>query len=320
MRSMRTLGTHFKQGEVIFQQGETADCMYVVLSGEVEIVMETDFGANRLVIKKKGDIFGEISLFACKSRFATARALKDCSVLKVDENTFVANLHQDPSLAFRTIQSMARRIYDQDHLLMSGFFHQEESCCDITGFTSYIDLAAFLDAEVKRARRLMQPMAFAILDMDDYAQLCKKHGEQMGEDLLKVVAACLKKFLRRSDIVGRYSNDRFAILLYEADGVSALKVMEKVRLSYLEQVEEMGVDGLVSSFTCGIAIYPEHEKAVGLSKAAFKSLTQGKLEGKNRVVMAGPSSVWQEKMAEKKEKALKSQEKRPGWKFGFFNG
>jgi diguanylate cyclase (GGDEF)-like protein len=295
MKSSRALGTHFKQGDVIFSQGDSADCMYVVQKGKVEIVMETEFGSNRLVTKKKGDVFGEISLFACKSRFATARALKDCIVLKVDERAYIAKLHKDPSLAFNTIRSMARRIYEQDHILMRGFYDQEEACCEVTGFSSYIDLAAFLEIEVKRARRLMQTMAFAIIDMDGYVKLCEKHGVDIGEFLLKSLASTLREHLRTSDVVGRFGEDRFGVLLYEADGVAASKVMENVRISFSKQVEELGLDGLKSSFSCGIAIYPEHDKAATLNKAAFKALTKAKSSGKDQVTLADPGPDWKKK-------------------------
>jgi diguanylate cyclase (GGDEF)-like protein len=316
-KSSRSLGTNFKQGEVIFQQGESADCMFVVQKGKVEIVMETEFGANRLTIKKKGDVFGEISLFACKSRFATARALKDCVVLKVDERAFITKLHQDPSLAFRTIQSMARRIYDQDHTLMRGFYNQDESCCEITGFSSYIDLALFLDAEVNRAKRLMQTMAFAIIDMDGYGDICKKHGIDVGESLLKSLGSIIKQHLRQNDIVGRYAEDRFGVLLYEADGVAASKVMEKVKEAYSEHVKDTGIVDIISTFSCGIAIYPEHDKTVNLNKAAFKALTKCKTSGKDQVKLANPGPDWQKKKVVYKAPVETSSAKDAGWGFGF---
>lgn len=319
MKNTRELGTRFKKGEAIFVQGDSADCMYVVQKGKVEIVMETDFGSNRLVIKKKGDVFGEISLFSCKSRFATARAMEDSIILKVDERTYIAQLHQDPSLAFRTIKAMARRIYEQDHILMSGFFHQDEPCCDVTGFTSYIDLAAFLDGEVKRARRLMQTMAFVLIDMDGYLLLCEKHGVIFGESLLKDLALILREFLHRGDVVGRFAEDRFGVLLYEADGVAAAKVMERVRQAYVKHVAELDNVGVESSFSCGIAIYPEHDQAPQLNQAAFKALSHAKSAGKNQVVLADPGPNWHKKKVERNSVDPASLGKRAGWSLDFFS-
>jgi DNA-binding response OmpR family regulator len=44
-----------------------------------------------------------------------ARALEDSLVLRVDEKTLIARLHQDPSLAFRLIRLMAQRVYNLEH-------------------------------------------------------------------------------------------------------------------------------------------------------------------------------------------------------------
>ena len=39
---MARLGKKFKEGEVIFRQGDSGDCMYVIQTGEVEALAESD--------------------------------------------------------------------------------------------------------------------------------------------------------------------------------------------------------------------------------------------------------------------------------------
>lgn len=285
---MGELGTLFKKGDVIFNKGDRADCMYVVQKGRVEVVMISDLGTTRLSVRKKGDFIGETSMFACETRFATARAITDCRVLKLDEKSFIAKIHHDPSLAFKTIKHMAKRIYEQDHALMRGFLHREDPCCEITGFTSYIDLAAFLDGEVKRARRLRHMMAFAILDMDNYKILVEEQGVDVAENVLRALSGIFQEQLRGIDIVGRFGEDRFGLLLYEADGPTAVRVIETVRTAFSEHWNETDLEGTPPTFSCGVAVYPEHERSVFLSRAAYKSLLQSKAQGKNRVTLAPP--------------------------------
>lgn len=287
---MGELGTLFKKGEVIFNKGDPADCMYVVQKGRVEVVMISEYGTTRLSIRKKGDFIGETSMFSCKTRFATARALIDSRVLKLDEKSFIAQIHQDPSLAFKTIKHMAQRIFEQDHTLMRGFLHQSDPCCEITGFTSYIDLAAFLDGEVKRARRLRHIMAFAIVDVDNYKGLVLRHGDEIASHALRSLSAIFQEQLRGIDIVGRFGDDRFGLLLYEADGRTAVKLMETVKAAFFEHWKEAELDGPAPTFSCGIAIYPEHERSVFLSKAAYKALIQCKAQGKNQIILAPPQA------------------------------
>ncbi|MBF0212744.1 MAG: cyclic nucleotide-binding domain-containing protein, partial [Magnetococcales bacterium] len=257
MKGGRELGTQFQPGEVIFRQGEPARSMYVIQKGRVEIVMESEFGPRHLNSLKDGDIFGEVALFAEKARIATARAVTEVRALQLDEKTFLSRLHQDPSLAFRLIRKLAQRIHDQDHELMRDHANEVE-ICPVTGFTSYIDLATFLETEVKRARRLMQTMAFAILVVDGYAGLVEQWGEETGARISRRLAELVREHVRRTDVAGRFGEDRFGVLLYEADGMSAVHVCEKVRSVFAEQVFDVGETHFFCTVTCGVAIFPEH--------------------------------------------------------------
>lgn len=286
----RDLGKRYKPGEVIFHQGYPADCLYIIQKGKVEIVVESDYGVNQLTTLEKGDVFGEISLFAHKSRFATARALKETWVISLDEKTFISRLHQDPSLAFRMIRQMAYRIYDQDHELMRGFFDEGMRNEDVGGFVSYIDLAALVEEEMNRARRLWQTLSLAIIDVDDFNKLSQKYGVLAGESLLQSLGETLRATLRRRDVIGRFGDDRFGILLYETDGLAAVKVLEKVRRAYATLWKSVEEGHMAATFSCGIATFPEYNDPAKLSKAAYKSLSSSKKAGKNQVVLANPSN------------------------------
>ena len=289
MDSGRELGRLFKAGEIIFRQGDPARCLYVIQKGEVEIFMESEFGSNHLTVRKKGEIFGEISLFACRSRFATARAVVNSRILTVDENSFIAKLHQDPSLAYRLIRQMAQRIYDQDHEMMRGYHDEGRRAQDAMGFASFIDLQIMIEEEFKRSRRLWQNMAYVLIDIDDFDALDERYGSSAGSSLLQSLAVILRQHLRRRDLIGRFGADSFGLLLYEMDGIAAVKLMEKVRHAFnalWSQEEEE--NAIQATFSCGIATFPEHDHPVKLSKAAFKALVQSRKEGKNRVILANP--------------------------------
>ncbi len=290
MAGGRELGKRFQAGEIIFHQGEAARCMYVIQSGRVDVVMESDFGPRHLNTLAAGDFIGEISLFADRTRIATARAVTDVRVLQLDEKTFMSRLHQDPSLAYRLIRKLANRIYEQDHELMRDHASDVETC-PISGFTSYIDLSAFLESEIRRARRLRQTLAFAIIDIDGFAALVETFGEGAGEMVIKRLALLLNEHLRRTDVAGRFGADRFGVLLYEADGTSAVKVCEKVRTAFSNLRFEMNGTFFSTTLTCGIAIFPEYNQSAKMNQAAFKAVLTGKSSGKNRVILAEADRV-----------------------------
>ncbi|MBF0191856.1 MAG: cyclic nucleotide-binding domain-containing protein [Magnetococcales bacterium] len=289
MKSGRELGTRFEPGEVIFRQGEPARCMYVIQKGRVEIVMESEFGPRHLNSLKEGDIFGEVALFAEKARIATARAITEVRALQLDEKTFLSRLHQDPSMAFRLIRKLAQRIHDQDHELMRDHANEVE-ICPVTGFTSYIDLATFLETEVKRARRLKQTMAFAILVIDGYAGIVEQSGEESGATVSRHLAEVIREHVRRTDVAGRFGADRFGVFLYEADGASAVHVCEKIRSMFAEVNFEAQGNPFSATLTCGVAIFPEHQQSAALNQAAFKAMMKGMARGGNRVILAEPGA------------------------------
>jgi len=104
------LGKLYRNGEVIVRQGEVGDCMYVILAGQVEVVQEKENEPLRLAVLGEGEIFGEMALFERETRSATVRAMGEVRALTVDKRTFLQRVHEDPSLAFRVAQTMARRI------------------------------------------------------------------------------------------------------------------------------------------------------------------------------------------------------------------
>lgn len=106
------LGTLYGDGEAIVRQGEVGDCMYVVQSGEVEVVQRTNGGEQRLAILGTGDFFGEMSVFEREVRSATVRAHGEARALKVDKKTLLRRIKEDPLLAVNLLQTLSQRIRD----------------------------------------------------------------------------------------------------------------------------------------------------------------------------------------------------------------
>ena len=104
------LGRRYRDREVIVHQGESGDCMYVVQEGEVEVVLEVGGEEARLAVLGAGEVFGEMALFERERRSATVRALGEVRVLTVDRKGFLRRVHEDPSLAYRILQVMSRRL------------------------------------------------------------------------------------------------------------------------------------------------------------------------------------------------------------------
>lgn len=108
------LGKSYGDGEEIVRQGETGDCMYVIQTGQAEAIQGKEGKEVRLAVLREGDVFGEMALFERMPRSATVRALGEVRVLTIDKKTFLRQVHEDPSLAFRILQKLSYRIRELD--------------------------------------------------------------------------------------------------------------------------------------------------------------------------------------------------------------
>ena len=116
--STGAMGKRFKEGEVICQQGERGDCMYVIQKGKVEVIQRQGDKEFCLAELSDGDFFGEMALFEQQSRQATIRALTDVWVYTLERDSLLRRLHEDPSLAFKLIQQMSYRIRELESALI----------------------------------------------------------------------------------------------------------------------------------------------------------------------------------------------------------
>lgn len=105
-----SLGKTYQDGEVIVKQGEIGNCMYVIQSGQVEIVREMNGRESRLAVRSEGDFFGEMSIFEREVRMATVRAVGSARVLTVDKKMLLRKFQEDPSLALRIVETLSRRV------------------------------------------------------------------------------------------------------------------------------------------------------------------------------------------------------------------
>lgn len=104
------LGKVYNAGEIVVRQGDAGDCLFVVLDGQVEVVAERNGAETRLRVAGKDELIGEMALFERASRSATVRALGQARILTLDRKNFLRRMNEDPSLAFRIVETMCRRV------------------------------------------------------------------------------------------------------------------------------------------------------------------------------------------------------------------
>jgi CRP-like cAMP-binding protein len=103
----------YAPGDVIFAEGDPGDKMYVIRSGEVEILLD----GRALEVLTSGGIFGEMALIDGAARVATARAKTACEVAPISEKTFLFLVHETPFFAISVMRTLAGRLRRMDQAL-----------------------------------------------------------------------------------------------------------------------------------------------------------------------------------------------------------
>jgi CRP-like cAMP-binding protein len=110
--STGALGRVYENGEILVRQGEVGDSMFVIQEGDVEIVVERDGRETVVGESHAGDMLGEMAIFLHERRSATVRAKGQVRALTVDKKNFLRRINEDPSIAFRLVETMSRRVRD----------------------------------------------------------------------------------------------------------------------------------------------------------------------------------------------------------------
>jgi len=110
--STGTLGRVYEDGEILVRQGDVGDAMFVIQEGDVEVLVERDGRETVVGTAHAGDMLGEMAIFLHERRSATVRAKGRARALTVDKKNFLRRINEDPSIAFRLVETMSRRVRD----------------------------------------------------------------------------------------------------------------------------------------------------------------------------------------------------------------
>jgi CRP-like cAMP-binding protein len=104
--SRETNVVSLRPDETLFQKGDPAGHLYVVLSGELRI----GDGNSIYETLSAGGIVGEMALIDHAPRSATVTASTECTLVQIDEKRFLFLVQQTPMFALNLMRLMSRRL------------------------------------------------------------------------------------------------------------------------------------------------------------------------------------------------------------------
>jgi CRP-like cAMP-binding protein len=100
----------FQSGETIYDEGQEGEALFVIQTGQVELIRSSDGGRRVISRHGPGDFFGEMGVLLGRPRVARAVAVADTRVLQLERKTFEAMCIDQPEIAIRVIQRLATRM------------------------------------------------------------------------------------------------------------------------------------------------------------------------------------------------------------------
>lgn len=156
----------------------------------------------------------------------------------------------------------------------------------LTGLYNHTAIKEQLAAEMSQAGRTGSPLALAMIDLDHFKTVNDNYGHPAGDQVLRTLARLLRQRLRRSDIVGRYGGEEFAVIFPDTTATVARRVLDQVRVAFAKIQQHCEGGHFSVTFSGGVADLESSLDADQLFDVADAAMYASKQGGRNRISQA----------------------------------
>lgn len=199
----------------------------------------------------------------------------DGSVVHVELTSAPVSLHgSDAILIFaRDVSERKRYQSELEHQAMHDA---------LTGLPNRTSLKYRLSHAIASARRHEKKVAITFIDLDNFKSINDNFGHEVGDEVLKVVAARLAETIRTTDTVVRLGGDEFVLLFTDLDDVDVVTQLMHRALPEISRPINVAGTELVLTCSAGISIYPlDAPDADLVLRNADKAMYRAKEKGRN---------------------------------------
>ncbi len=162
---------------------------------------------------------------------------------------------------------------------------------ELTGLYNRACLHQRLSEELARSKRYNLPLSCILFDIDFFKTVNDMYGYDWGDVLLKQVTEVLKRRIRKEDILTRYGDEEFILVLPNTSESNCKIFAERLRkdIEEMEFIPEGEEEKHPITVSAGISSYPflseTDEDANSLIRYSEHALYSAKQRGKNQVVL-----------------------------------
>jgi diguanylate cyclase (GGDEF)-like protein len=152
----------------------------------------------------------------------------------------------------------------------------------LTGLYNHTHILDRLNMACRLASEHNSKLCFAMVDIDFFKKVNDNYGHPVGDKVISALSLFLKQRLRKTDSVGRYGGEEFAVILPDTSSEDALHFMNDIREVFSQLEHSAGNSEFKVSFSCGICSY-DGSNADFIAEQADKALYAAKKQGRNNV-------------------------------------
>ena len=117
----------YKKGQIIFSQGDPANSVFYIHNGNVKVSIASEQGKEVVVAVLGGDEFcGEGCLTGQPLRIATASAMTECKIMRLEKEVVIRVLHDEPAFAEMFLSHLLARNIRVEEDLIDHLFNSSE--------------------------------------------------------------------------------------------------------------------------------------------------------------------------------------------------
>ena len=186
----------------------------------------------------------------------------------------------DPAHLATTVQNRGQRARVLNNLIVRD---------SLTGLFNHTHILDRLQQACRRAKENNTQVCFAMVDIDFFKKVNDNYGHPVGDKVISALSLFLKQRLRKTDSIGRYGGEEFAVILPDTKGSDALHVMNDIR-EVFSQLEHSAADTEFKvSFSCGVCSFTG-DNSDSIIEQADEALYEAKRQGRNNVQLYLPAS------------------------------
>ena len=156
---------------------------------------------------------------------------------------------------------------------------------DLTGLVNRPSLLERMDRIIAGGRRSTDQHAVLFCDVDNFKEINDTYGHAVGDEVLRAVAARIRRSVREHDVVARLGGDEFVVVLDGIrDAFDAEAVAEKIRRAISDPLIVDGLD-VSRSFSIGVAMVRPDSTPERVLRDADAALYEAKESGRDRTVI-----------------------------------